>query len=147
MIQIQREMAVFCYSGSTASISSQYHIVLHKSICYAESQCCNSYFGQVPCLVLKSCTSAPPPLFLKVISELLSCYFRKATDFFMLISIINDNDNHDFVSWYIWLFSIFSTNLFLRLTSVMLHGRLYLYVCIWETKLSYARTMSVRIFV
>ncbi len=41
-------------------ISSQFHNVLHKSNCYAKFQCCISYFGEVPCLVPKSGTSASP---------------------------------------------------------------------------------------
>ena len=45
-------------SAVNGSVSLQFHIVLHKSICYAKFQWCNSYFGRVPCLVPKSGTSA-----------------------------------------------------------------------------------------
>ena len=54
---IRRHMAVLSGGGVSTAVSSQFLIVHHQS---DKFHCCNSFFGRVPALVLKSGTSEFP---------------------------------------------------------------------------------------
>ena len=68
----------------------QFHIVLYESNCSAKFQCCNIYFGLVPCLVKK--VAHPPPLDFTV--KYLMFYSYR---FFFFVNLIKLNSK---LAWF-----------------------------------------------
>ncbi len=57
--EIRQEMAIFDVSGGSAAVSSQFHIVLYRSICLANLMAVIFFYHVIPSYLLNLTASSP----------------------------------------------------------------------------------------